>query len=323
MKRLLMIILATILICGITSAQDVSFRFEPGQLGDASLREKVEERITSLLSELTQASKAHRPLKLDSLYLSPRANKRLSNLWRNLHFSCEDAQIVERCLRDVKGYQVRNIFVTLQPTTNGYTGSISRELAIFFDSQGFVTGVNMALEDSIYHDIMNRAITVTDSLQRLEIIKSIEEFCNYYEEKDLEALKVIYSDKHLSFGDDILEYAKRDTINIKTSICKAEKEQYIRCIEKIFKDNEYVNMNFDKVIVYRANHKADFYGVTLHQEWNSDYSSNNGYMFLLWQFMENDDERACVQVRTWQPEVVNGHRLSPDEIYTVNDFFIP
>jgi len=323
MKRLLMIILATILICGITSAQDVTFMFEPGQLSDASLREKVEGRISSLLSEMTQASKVNRPLKLDSLYLSPRASKRLSNLWRNLHFSCEDAQIVERCLRDVKGYQVRNIFVTLQPTTNGYTGSMSRELAICFDSQGFITGVNMALEDSIYHDIMNRVITVTDSRQRLEIIKSIEEFHNYYEEKDLEALKVIYSDKHLSFGDDILEYAKRDTINIKTSICKAEKEQYIRCIEKIFKDDKFIRMKFDKVKVRRHIVKAGFYGVTLHQEWISDYSSNNGYMFMLWEFPENGVERVRAHLRTWQPEVVNGHRLSPDEIYTESDFFIP
>lgn len=306
---------------GITSAQDVTFRFEPGQLSDASLREKVEGRISSLLSEMTQASNANRPLKLDSLYLSPRASKRLSNLWENLHFSCEDTQIIERCLRDVKGYQVRNIFVTLQPTTNGYTGLMSRVLAICFDSQGFITGVNMALEDSIYRDIMNRVITVTDSCQRLEIIKSIEEFRNCYEEKDLEALKVIYSDKHLSFGDDILEYAKRDTS--KTSICKVEKEQYIRCIEKIFKDNEYVNMKFDKVNVHRHIVKPGFYGVILHQEWTSDYSSNNGYMFILWEFMDNGVERARVHLRTWQPEVVNGHRLSPDEIYTESDFFIP
>jgi hypothetical protein len=177
----------------------------------------------------------------------------------------------------------------------------------------------MTLEDNIYQEIMNISTNVTDARCCQEIIKSIEEFRNYYEEKDLEALEVIYSDKLLSFGDCILEYAKRDTS--KTSICKAEKKQYIKYLEKIFNKNEYISMSFDEVIVRRSAHKPGFYEVTLHQKWPSDYSSSNGYMFILWEFREG--RSPVIHVRTWQPEIVNGHRLSPDEIYTMNEFFIP
>ena len=88
-------------------------------------------------------------------------------------------------------------------------------------------------------------------------------------------------------------------------------------------------MRFDSIKVESHNAKKGFYGVTLYQEWKSDRYKDEGYVFLLWEFPENSDERARIHVRTWQPEwgpydpSGRSRRIKQDEIMNYQDFFIP
>ena len=324
MKRILMIILATMLFSGMMSAQTVTFQFEKETLSNTSLREKMEERISSLLSEITQASKANRPLKLDSLCLTPRASKRLSMLWEHLHFSCDYTSNVEKCLQDVNGYEVRGIFVTLQPTADGYVGDLERELVISFDNDGQIAGVRMALENDTYMTIQNRSVDATDFRKRLEILKFLEDYHSYYEEKNIEALHNDIYNEHAGFctstshiGDDI----NQDQADFKIKAEKFDTKEVISRLTKAFAKNKYVTVKFDQIQIKRHIVKEGFYVVTFHQEISYGKYSDNGYMFMIWEFREGSS--PILLVRAWQPEIIDGHRLTPDELFNENDFFLP
>jgi len=328
MKRLFLMLLVTTFFGGIMTAQNVTFKFEDGTLADAGLRQKMEYRISRLLSEFTKATATNHQLteqELTALNLTPVASKRLSKLWENLHFSCDYTSNVEKCLRAVNGYEVRGILITLQPTASNYNGSTSRELAISFASDGLITGVNMTMENNSYQDILNNGTDVTDTRRRLEILKFVEDFRSYYDEKDLESLRNIYSEDALIITGKVVQRRNLggDQARMKPEIeySKLNKEQYMQRLAKTFKNNKFIKVKFDDITVKRHGAKPGFYAVTLKQDWQSSNYSDNGYVFLLWEFKEG--QSPVVHVRTWQPEMVGNRKLEPDEVFTENDFFIP
>ena len=325
MKRILLMLFFATVFCGMMTAQSVTFKFEDGTLADANLRTKMENRISRLLSEITQASANNRNLNLGTLNLTPVAKKRLEKLWENLHFCCDYTTNVEKCLRAVKGYEVRGILITLQPTAANYNGSTSRELAISFAEDGDITSVNMTMENNSYQENLNNGVDVTDTRRRLQILKFVEDFRSYYDEKDIDALRNIYSEDALIITGKVVQRRNlgSDQARMKPEIqySKLNKEQYMSRLTETFRKNKFIKVKFDDIVVKRHGAKPGFYAVTLRQDWQSSTYRDNGYVFLLWEFKEG--QSPVVHVRTWQPEMVGNRKMDPDEVFTENDFFIP
>ena len=57
------------------------------------------------------------------------------------------------------------------------------------------------------------------------------------------------------------------------------------------------------------------YGVTLRQKYDSDTYSDDGYLFLLWDF--RNPSMPKIHVRTWQP-AQSVH--NPDDVFSLSDF---
>ena len=101
---------------------------------------------------------------------------------------------------------------------------------------------------------------------------------------------------------------------------KQNKEQYIANLKKAFLRNKWIEVKFSDIGenaelkgcagVTRSQVNPNMYGVRLRQEWRSSNYSDTGYLFLLWDFTE--ENRPVIHVRTWQPEVVGGVKQQPD-----------
>ena len=63
-----------------------------------------------------------------------------------------------------------------------------------------------------------------------------------------------------------------------------------------------------------------FYGVTVLHGWTSGNYHDEGYLFMLWDF--TDENASQIHVRTWQPSMINGKPLPKDEIFSLRDFDI-
>lgn len=322
MKRMILLLILS-LTSFVLMAGNVSFRFAPGTINDAKMKAKMERSISSLLTVIQTTETADTTLDLSSIDMEIGAKEHLMNLWKLLPFKCDDEINVAKCLNDFQGYQVRGIKITLQPKDESYTQSVERELTISLNRNGTITGVRPALElQEDVQKVMSNGKDVDDIVRRREILKWVEDFRNYYNERDIKSLEKIFSDDALIITGSLVqpsvkskELDKQMTSNVKYTV--QSKEQYIEKMKRIFKNNQYINIQFDKISVARHGAKPNIYGVTLCQSWRTSSYSDKGWLFLLWDF--SDPDKPQIHVRTWQPEQV----VALHGVYDLNDFFIP
>lgn len=325
MKRVILALL--LIIVGLQlMADNVTFRFASNSISNATLKAKMEKNISALLTAIQTAGNANdAPTpNLASIDMEPNAKQRLLKMWERLPFVCEDDMNVERCLNDAQGYQVRGINIIMKPKDDSYNQSEYRQLVISLNRKGCITGIRPAMEmREDVEKVMGAGKDVDDIVRRREILKWVEDFGNYYNERNLDALRQIYSDDALIITGSIVKRRKNNdigtTIESSVKYVVHSKEEYLAKLEKTFdvSRNKFIHVDFDKISVVRHGSKPNIYGVTLFQSWNTSTYSDKGWLFLLWDF--TDPDRPQIHVRTWQPEqAVNEHG-----VYTLNDFFIP
>ena len=299
----------------------VKFAFGGG-IDNASTKSSVERNISKLLTEINNAQRANRTLILTGINMTQTAKDGLKSLWNNLHFKCEWKSNVQNCLRDVTGYEVRGIPVQVIPLDDTYKGTLHKELTISFSRSGVINGVRMSLDNHAYQDLMRGGTTVSDISQRREILKFVEDFRSYYDEKNLNAIENIFSENALIITGRVVQSIGNSHMEIndprkKVIYTKQNKVQYISNLGKVFKNNRYINVNFSDIQLMRHPAKANFYGVRLRQKWNSqkyngELYNDDGYLFLFWDF--TDPEKPKIHVRSWtqyNPTLTEDDMLSP------------
>lgn len=322
-KRLNILILLIAILYGFDCTAQVTFKFSAGTIDAGTLKNKMENNISALLTEINRAGNARSSLNLSSINMEPAAKTRLTALWEDARFVCDKSSNISKCLNDFQGYQVRAIPITMKPIDSSYNGSLSRELTISLNKNGVITGVRPAWElQEDVSKIMFSPGGVADTRQRREILKWVEDFRCYYNEKNLKALNQVYSEDALIItGSVVTQRSNHSDMGVrleqKVNYTVQSKEQYISKLSRIFNNNRRVNVEFDHISVVMHGAKPNIYGVTLHQKWQTSSYSDEGWLFLLWDF--NDPEKPQIHVRTWQPDQV----VAKDGVFTLDDFFIP
>lgn len=328
MKRVLLFFKVLAVTFAVHS-QTVRFSFEATSADNVSFRKSVAENsISRLLTEINRADRTNTSLNLYSISMEENAKAKLHKFWSNMHFACEDVENIEKCLQDAQGYQVRNIPITLHPLDNTYHGSVEKTLVISLNKRGQISGVRTALDRHDYKKIMETGMVVTDQRQRLEIEKFVEDFRSYYNQKDIKSLERVFSDDAIIITGSVITTRSGFDVSKMTNkivYSKQDKEQYLKNLRKLFERTKFVDVTFDEISVKRngATGKMNFYGVTLKQKWHTDRYSDEGYVFLLWEFKDNG-EPPVIHVRAWQPDKYpDGRPMKQDDILSMGDFIIP
>ncbi|MCM1021935.1 MAG: hypothetical protein NC343_06715 [Muribaculum sp.] len=319
MKRVLL--LMCLILASVCDSSAVTFRFKPGTISNATMKQRMERNASDLLTEIDAAGRADRNLNLAAVSMEPGARTRLTALWENLHFICEESTIISMCLEDAQGYQIRGIHITVRPKDSTYKQSLNRELTISFSKTGVITGVRPAMESQeTVRSVMGEGGAVTDLAQRREILKFVEDFRCYYNERDIASLNKIFSEDAIIITGSVLKQQKRGdgrqlTNDVRYKI--QNKQQYMTNLNSLFQRLKYLNVEFDKITVVRHGSKPYLYGVTLHQKWTTNTYSDNGWLFLLWDFKEPTTPQ--IHVRSWQPDEM----VATEDKLSMDDFFLP
>lgn len=303
----------------------VTFRFSGG-ISNEQLKQNMERNVSALLSEINNAESAGRSLDFSGIRITETARGGLNSLWANLRFRCEWKTNVQNCLRDVQEFEIRQIPVEMKPLDNTYKGEIHKELTVSFNRNGMITGVRTAMDNNSYMSLMAGGMSVKDVRMRREILKFVEDFRSYYDEKNLSAIDEIFSDNALIITGRVLRKDLTSQSNADIRIPgkniifnKQTKTQYINNLRNVFRVNRYIKVDFSDIELIRHSSRENIYGVRLRQRWNSQrYNGStymdDGYVFLLWDF--NDEEHPKIHVRSWSPvsgEVSSDNLLSPDD----------
>lgn len=291
-------------------------------IDNQQVKTKMETKMSALLTEINAAQASGRALNFANLNLSSSVQMSLSMLWENSPFMCTDEEVVERCLTTGSGYQVRNIPLMMKPRADRNFGeSEYQEAVISFDRQGNIESFYLSISMNLYMNVIRDNKEITDLRRRQLILDYVEQFRTSYNTKDIQFLEQVFSDDALIITGKVISQ-KKDNMKLPDKIVykKQTKQEYLTNLRRVFANNSYIKVTFDDIKVMRHPVNPNFYGVTLHQGYTSSNYHDDGYLFLLWDFSNEDQPQ--IHVRTWQPDQINGGRIPDDEIFSLNDFDI-
>lgn len=296
-------------------------------VSNLQLKTTIEDAVSALLTDINKSftDSLTIPL-LPADELSSEAHRDIMKLWKNEQFRCRDEEVVERLLTTRDGYQVRGIPLSVrQPGNSSLT---YQEAVINFNKEGLIINFFYAISPEIYSNAMKAAMQntkneVTAIEERMMILNYVEHFRTAYNQKDIDFLRQVFSENALIITGTAIKVARSD-INpngMRIRYTKQSKKQYLSNLYKTFHSNSYIKVTFDNVLIVEHPTIHGIYGVTVHQKWNSSRYSDEGYVFMVWDFRNEDEPR--IHVRTWQPEFVDkahNQRLNPNDVFTLGDF---
>ena len=327
MEKLLNI-LVLLFVSTVTNAQIVDFSFDQHTVCNVSFSvNTVENTISQLLTEINRAYFTKSSLKLSKIKMEEEAKMKLCMYWSNMRFSCREQLENQKCLKDVQGYQVRDIPVTLHPIDSTFHGNIERSIVICLNKDGLISGVHTALNDQVYDCIVEIDDNVIGGTQRLEIIKFMEVLKSCYNQKDLNTLGSIFNDDAVIITGSIIKTNKRnDDIIADNRITdhSRTRNETINMLKRAAYDNKniFVDVDFDDIkIEKKVINGKERYGVTFKQKLQFDNYNDEGSIFLILEIPE-DGKPPVIHAQSWKP-LKDGEDMDKENVLDKNDFPIP
>ena len=319
MKKIFTTIIFSLTIA--LQAASITVTITDGVDNDA-LRQKMEHNIARILDEINAAQAADRNLNFAVMGVNTDVQRSMAMLWENTPFLCTDDEIVEHCITTGSGYQIRNIPLMMKPTAErAFNEEEYQEAVISFDKQGNVSSFYLSISMNLYMNVIKSNLELTDLRRRQMILDYVEQFRTAYNQKDLQFLNQVFSDDALIItGKVIMQKHAEGFTSQKIEYNKQSKREYINKLRRIFQNARYFKVTFDEIEVMRHPTNPNFYGVTLLQGYTNNNYHDDGYLFLLWDF--TNENQPQIHVRTWQPDKVGGKPLPKDEVFTLGDFDI-
>ena len=159
-----------------------------------------------------------------------------------------------------------------------------------------------------------------DADNRRMILNYCEHLRTSYTTKDIDFLRQVFSDQALIIVGHVVKTADNTSAagiegDEKVTFSLKTKKEYLERLEKVFAANKKIDVKFTDFRIMRHPTMEGIYGVSMKQKYTSDRYSDDGYLFILWDF--RNKSMPLIHVRTWQPAAsVNGEK----EIIGIRDF---
>ena len=179
----------------------------------------------------------------------------------------------------------------------------------------------MAQSNPFYKEaakIMQGKLSESDAKRRHIILNYCEHFRTAYTTKDIDFLRQVFSDKALIIVGNVVKTTNdNNKVQAESKVTYAihSKHDYINRLAKVFATNQKIDVKFSGFRIMRHPTMDGIYGVTLRQQYKSDRYSDDGYLFLLWDF--RDKSMPLIHVRTWQPASTIG---GSGDVINIQDF---
>ena len=330
MKRIVLFMFALLAVFS-AKAITVTITVDEG-FDNPAIIERMQTNLGQVLTEINNAYSEKRDVNTSSLQMDDHAKNMLVTLWSTVHFYCDDEEVVDRCWTLQKSYLLRQIPLILEPQDESFTSGTYQEAVVEFDKTGKIIDFRFAL-DAQLSESMERCGSVVETERRMIILDYIEQFRTAYCTKDINFMEKIFSDDAVIITGKVIRTRPNDfgKSNAKVVYNKQTKQEYLKNLKRAFMRNKYIDVKFSEIGggkgdggcpgITRSQNNPNFYGVRLFQEWKSSNYSDEGYVFLLWNF--TNENEPVIEVRTWQPSYIaasNGQKqaLPEEDIFNMS-----
>ncbi len=287
-----------------------------GGISDNTTKNNIEFSTSKLLSAINDAFVFQKSdLKLNESFITPGAIRKFKELWKEQSFYCKGSVIREPLVKNNQVYQIRNIPVV-------FDNDELLEFVLDYADDGRVSDFNLALEVHQYKSVLE-ATGVVDQTRREIILNFLENMRTAYMRKDVDFIEKLYSEKALIITGKVIKPIESNNDYVRSTFSRSQveyqvvsKKEYISKLRSVFAQTPFLVLNFDSISVSRHKKFSNFYGVLLRQRWVTANYSDDGILFLLIQF--NNEENPLIWVRTWQ----DAKETPKDEIFGFHNFKI-
>jgi hypothetical protein len=286
------------------------------------IKKAIEQNVSNFLTACNVAVIKGKKPDLNKNTATDDGRKRFLSIWNTSALSCNVLALERKCIRrPAGGYQIREIPILMYEAP---LDQQKQEIVIDLTPDGRIDDIFIPI--SQYADLLSSNLITEDIDLRLMVLSFVENFRTAYNRKDTKFIETIFSNNAVIITGKVIKSVPNSDMVLRNSISSAQfeyqvktKGQYMEALKNVFRNNKYINVIFEDIIVIRHPDPIyPVYGVTLKQDWHSSTYSDTGYVFLLIDF--EDQSRPIITVRTWQPEKYNGRDLRRDEIFQMGDF---
>ena len=167
--------------------------------------------------------------------------------------------------------------------------------------------------------ILSGKLDETDASRRRVILGWCGRLRSAYNDKNISFLQQVFSDRALIIVGNVVKTAAETDGQMasgeRVKYFLRTKQEYLDRLSRAFSAGGSVSVEFSSFRIMRHPTMDGIYGVTLRQRYSSRQYSDDGWLFLLWDFRHPD--RPLIHVRTWQPASAVG---SADDVINISDF---
>jgi len=210
---------------------------------------------------------------------------------------------------------IRGIPVKFNTTNNDV--DFVEKLSFRLDTANRINNISFTLGDIATSDILSQARWPNES--KWQIINFLENYKTAYALKRYDYIDKIFSNNALIIVGQKIEEAKfadSESYSLtgdKYKFTRLSKEQYMYRIRRVFKKNEFINIQFEDNIVKKRDSKSEIYGINIKQNYFSSTYADQGYLFLMVDMA--DTSNPIIHVRAWQPD-----KFEDGHIINLSDF---
>lgn len=271
---------------------------------ESSTREQLQQQTASYLNAINEYRDTGRwPAAFSSL--SKQDQKRWKGFIDSTAIYLVNALVEPQLVFLSNGsYELRQMDVMIEQQNKQY----AQELILTLNPARKVTDFRLAMDLERYEAIIQQSRSVQDRARRQQIIQYLEHFRTAYSKKDIKYIEQQFSEQALIIVGNRVESAKQQYVienvqdqqkQVQFRLSKYSKKEYIKRLkEVIFKKNAYLELRFKDIKVKQHPDFPEIYGVHLFQEWRSSTYSDEGYLYLMIDY--EDEQRPLIYVRAWQ-----------------------
>ena len=168
--------------------------------------------------------------------------------------------------------------------------------------------------------VLRGGLDETDSISRRRILSYCEHLRTAYTTRDIDFIRQVFSDNALIIVGHMVKTGKTTSesqsgsSNVRYSL--RSKREYLEKLRALFDSGKEIDLKFFDFKIMRHPTLPGIYGVRLRQSYKGGDYSDDGYLFLLWDF--RDMSMPLIHVRTWQPTDAEGVR--EEDLIDISDF---
>ncbi len=207
-----------------------------------------------------------------------------------------------------EGWEVRTI-----PVLNSYSSIYKQSyetIILDFTNDGKLYNISYAIMDELYDKFVKLGERVDDWKNRQVIIKFVEKYRTAFLTRDIKTLESIFADEAVIIVGRILKTKKGDNkyadAYSKLSIDQPDveylrysKDEYLNKQSRLFERYKDIFLGYSTFKINKKNNQDSVYGISMRQNYHSTNYADEGYLFLLVDFMEDYPQ---IYVRSWQPQ---------------------